>query len=78
MKLFILQNANYEEGYSLYMKQTILAESVEQAKEIANQEEETNWILWEEIDMTKPQIISQDDVEYLRYGYEDWDDYYLD
>lgn len=74
MKLFILQNANYEEGFSLYSKQTILAESVDQAIEIANNEEETTWILWEEIDMTKPRIISQDDVEYLSYGYEDWDD----
>lgn len=74
MKIFILQNANYEEGFSLYSKQTILAESVDQAIKIANNEEETNWILWEEIDMSKPRIISQDDVEYLSYGYEDWDD----
>lgn len=74
MKIFILQNANYEEGFSLYSKQTILAESVDQAIKIANNEEETNWVLWEEIDMSKPRIISQDDVEYLSYGYEDWDD----
>lgn len=41
MKLFELVNLNYEEGYSMYYRMTIVAESLEQARELANNDEET-------------------------------------
>ena len=61
MKLFELVNLNYEEGYSMYYRMTIVAESLEQARELANNDEETYWGLRKVIELDKPMIISVED-----------------